>query len=306
MVYLLAIGLDGADPDLVRRFGMPNVERKVGPIKRIITYEHSAPSWASFLTGLTPREHGVQDFFVGGAYTLLPMIKIAVKVAHSLGIRKTGLMGALKRRSRLMTSSDIKGERLWQKIRATAGVACIPVIHPPEPIAGWMVAGKLAPRDSLFAYPPSLTKELRAMGFGPSPETEDDLDSLVEYFHTQKRTFGYLLERHPVDLAVLVVTLLDEAQHLVEDEDELQGLYTASDRAAAELIRAARPQKVVVFSDHGVVGRGEFHKPFGMFACNWSGPSVGRIEDIHHLVVAAFSDWDEEVKGRLRSLGYIT
>lgn len=99
----------------------------------------TGPAWSSFMTGKTPAQHGVLEFFR----------------------RHPGTY-----RQELNTRQDIDGKSLWSYLSEagkSTGVMGVPLTYPPEPVNGFMITGLLTPpgrRD--FIYPPGLLDELES------------------------------------------------------------------------------------------------------------------------------------------------
>lgn len=99
----------------------------------------TAPAWASFMTGKSPDNHGLLEFFRRdpGSY-----------------------------RQVLNSRHDIDGRSLW-RVLSDAGrrvvVQGVPLTWPPEPVNGALVTGLLTPRHEgvVFTHPPELGAELK-------------------------------------------------------------------------------------------------------------------------------------------------
>ncbi len=99
----------------------------------------TGPAWASFVTGKSPGNHGVFEFFHRreGSYSQV-----------------LSGPGSVKDRSLWMLLSDA-GRKV--------GVMNVPLTYPPEEVNGFFITGLLTPRDcSDWAYPRELIDELGA------------------------------------------------------------------------------------------------------------------------------------------------
>jgi predicted AlkP superfamily phosphohydrolase/phosphomutase len=97
----------------------------------------TAPAWTSFMTGKSPGNHGVFDFFR----------------------RKDGSYSQVLNAPRCADSGS-----LWALLSAAGkkvGVMNVPLTYPPEPVNGFLISGLLTPRGATdWAYPQSLIQEL--------------------------------------------------------------------------------------------------------------------------------------------------
>jgi predicted AlkP superfamily phosphohydrolase/phosphomutase len=142
---VLVIGLDGATFDLIRPWtqaGMlPNLNRLIndgisGALESTFP-PLTGPAWSSFMTGKSPGQHGVLEFFrrLDDSY-----------------------------RQVLNSRVDIDGKSLWGYLSEggkQVGVMGVPLTYPPEKVNGFLITGLLTPpgrRD--FTYPLPLLDEL--------------------------------------------------------------------------------------------------------------------------------------------------
>jgi predicted AlkP superfamily phosphohydrolase/phosphomutase len=99
----------------------------------------TGPAWASFMTGKSPGNHGVFEFFSRREATY----------SQTLG-----------------GPSSIKGKSLWRLLSEAGmrvGVINVPLTYPPEEVNGFLITGLLTPHDSDdWAYPPELVAELNS------------------------------------------------------------------------------------------------------------------------------------------------
>jgi predicted AlkP superfamily phosphohydrolase/phosphomutase len=98
----------------------------------------TGPAWASFMTGKSPGNHGVFEFFR----------------------RREGSYSQV-----LGGPSSIKGRSLWRLLSDAdkkVGVINVPLTYPPEEVNGFLITGLLTPHEcDDWAYPPSLIEELK-------------------------------------------------------------------------------------------------------------------------------------------------
>jgi predicted AlkP superfamily phosphohydrolase/phosphomutase len=98
----------------------------------------TGPAWASFMTGKSPGNHGVFEFF-----------------RRREGSYSQALSGP----------SSIKSTSLWRLLGDAGkkvGVMNVPLTYPPEEVNGFLISGLLTPHDcSDWAYPRELISELK-------------------------------------------------------------------------------------------------------------------------------------------------
>ncbi len=275
---VLVLGLDGATLDVVRPLvaegRLPHLARwmdegTAAPLPSTVP-PMTFPSWSSFLTGLTPGEHGMFDFTqkLPGRYQL-----------------------------RFTNATHRHGTSLYRRVSdADDAVLALgmPATFPPEPVKGLLVCGFDAPvstgSDGTSASDPGL---YRAVAARVGPWMRPDLDEGAEpdegAWH--ERAVEVLLDRvrRKTDFALealrqlraqgepprLVNVVFSEsdtvAHHYWRDHDEasprhdpgagaerrgaVAAVYEALDAACAELHQAVGCDAVVaVVSDHGARG----------------------------------------------------
>ncbi|NOT28889.1 MAG: hypothetical protein HOP15_00410 [Planctomycetes bacterium] len=265
---LLLVGWDGAtfrmlDP-LVAAGRMPNtaklLARGVHARLESTVVPISSSAWISAVTGKTPGKTGVYDFF-----DRLPD-SYAVAIISARTNQATPLWRTLARNGR---KSLVFG---------------VPITYPPEPIPGVMVAGMLAPPDSLYTWPPELAAELRARGFVPdvgtwSVEQRFTPALVAEQLELKRQILlERLARRDEWDLAMIVFKCLDVLSHRSYD-NSLDGpvaeLYVALDGVLGELVAAAGPDaNVMLVSDHGFQAyQKSFHLQPWLFAAGFATPN---------------------------------
>lgn len=268
---LLVIGLDAADPalvrDLVARGELPALARLI---------EH----------GTSGTVAGVEGFFVGSTW---PTLVTGLGPAGHGFQRIEQLEPGTYRTHRLLDDpAGIGGTPFW-KTAALAGCR-VCVLDVPfgrlDPgcdavqLAGWGGVDRVFPLSSL---PPSLAGEALRVG-GPYPDgtlcdrllvTPEDFagfaDALEREVEGGTRLSLDLLGREPWDLLLAVFTEahcaghlawhLHDAAHPAHDPelraaagDPVERVYRALDRAVGQLVEAAGDARVVVLSAHGMTG----------------------------------------------------
>lgn len=206
--HVLVIALDGATYDLLGPWmaegHLPNLRQLYesgvhAPLES--TYPPiTGPAWASFITGKSPANHGVMEFFRRDpkSYSL---------VLHS--------------------RNDIDGESIWKvlsRVGKHVGVLGVPLTWPPEVVNGFLVTGLLTPRrdDVVFTYPPELGDELHKAVNGyllqhNEKYVQDDPNRLAVEEHkileNKLDAVCYLLDHKPWDFFMFHLLGGDILQH---------------------------------------------------------------------------------------------
>ncbi|MEA3336846.1 MAG: alkaline phosphatase family protein [Chloroflexota bacterium] len=266
----LVIGLDGATFDLLQPMvalgWLPNIERVLGDgahgILKSTIPPLTAPAWSSFLTGVTPGEHGVFSF--------------QRRLDHSL-------------ERAFVDSTAIRAPQLWHWLAQqglTIGAINVPMTWPPPPMppGSYLVSGMLTPgTEHHFTNPASLAEPLRSMGYVCDLRVKlNELDyqstagvtsitrQLLQVLKTREQAIFWLLGEHPTDLLAAVFETPDRLQHWawqsIEEQltndgglsrtalhDGVERCYRELDRVVGRLLEeAATPDTRVYFlSDHG-------------------------------------------------------
>jgi len=258
-VKVVILGIDGATLDILgpwaERGGLPNLARVLeggahGKLRSTIP-PYSAQAWVSMMTGKSPARHGVVDFFEQDA----------------------------NRTFRGYASSTlISGEAIWDTLgrhSRRVGIVNVPLTYPPLPVNGYMVSGFMTPkgRDD-YTYPRELREEILGVTGEYDPDPWDpltpakDLGSFVHWLDIAERAARYLEEKHPADLNISVIQVLDQLQHLFWDalanqeartEPQMrkawpliQRCYETMDAAIGyRLDRLAEGTILLLVSDHG-------------------------------------------------------
>ena len=227
---------------------------------------HTAPAWASFITGKNPGKHGVFQFGP---------------------VDRTLYEGGWKR---IVNSNTISGRALWDIIGnegKKVGIVNVPLTYPFKPVNGFMVTGMLTPRGSdHFIYPPHLAAflgdyridvtvgegEYGALG-GMNTEDPEVLAGFIEELKAlvDMRTEAALrlMKMYSPDFFLIFFTETDRLQHLcwpylqlkpLQSKDEkgkefyraLEDFYRHLDHNLAKLMKIAGEDTVrILMSDHG-------------------------------------------------------
>lgn len=271
----LLLGLDGAtftvlDP-LMRDGVMPFLKELVAtgaraPLRTIIP-ALTPPAWTSLMTGRSPGQHGIFDFF-----------------------RRTA---PDSQHMRFNTSHDVAVETIWamaNRYGRRAIVLNFPLMFPPPAIVGSVVSGWMPWRQLRHGcYPPDLYDRLKALpGFEPRELAMDmgleekalegcDASEHAEWvrLHTRReehwlQILRYLMREDPAELTAVLFDGVDKLQHLfwryldpalatvplsAAEEQVRQGCldyFRRLDGALAEIVELAGANAtVIVASDHG-------------------------------------------------------
>lgn len=258
---ILLVGLDGANPDLMRRLAeqgeMPflracSEQKPLRPLESIPPY--ATPSaWNSIYTGVTPAWHGVLDF-----------------------------VDLTAPRRQLTNSHSLRSAPFWKRLSDHAQrVAMIgfPFTYPPLPVNGVMVSGLPAPHQgAVWSFPPEFDAHLKAIPhFLPDPEMtsprvnpersisrlERHVQAVTEAALAAHRTYG----EAGWSLFGVHFQALDTFQHMFwawidptdrrfyrrperERRSALRFLRVLDD-SLRRLTEALRPEGIVILSDHG-------------------------------------------------------
>lgn len=258
---VLVIGLDGASPDLVRRWtesgDLPALRRLIdrgvfGTLRSTVP-PVSPVAWSTFMTGRNPAGHGV------------------------LGFRNLDARRYEFREPDIISSEWIAGRTFWDfagEHGAKVGALWVPVTYPQWPVNGILVSGYPTPSavrsfghpESLVAALPGLTEDSAFFNSAPPEKIAAELERLAR---ERGRVAADLMRREAFDVFVVVIGSIDRAQHdfwrhldhrsPAHNPGEarrfwpvIRDTYIAADRAVSELIEAASSDTaVVVMSDHG-------------------------------------------------------
>lgn len=260
---IFLVGLDGATFDLI----LPWVKSgKLPTLRRLIEGGVSGsllstfppltgPAWSSFMTGKSPGQHGILEFFRR---------------------KEDSYQQVLNNRM------DIDGGSLWQylsKAGKKVGVINVPLTYPPEDVNGFMITGLLTPagcRD--FTFPPNLLEEIEAQ-FGDYYLRLDEkyhpkaplpfINELYENLENNADVASYLISHKEWDFFMVHFYGTDRIQHELwhmldpnhpdYDPDEIDRLgnvvedfFIKVDSVINRLVKALDDEtSVIIMSDHG-------------------------------------------------------
>lgn len=275
-IRTVLIGLDGAtftilDP-LMQGGVMPFLKDFVGSgvhaELRSVVPALTPPAWTSLMTGRSPGQHGIFDFF-----------RKEAPQSHHI---------------RFLTSRDVGCETLWSLVNRhdqRATVLNFPLTFPPLPIDGYIVPGGWMPwrQLRLGCHPKGLYDRLKELpGFNPrqlamdmsheekalegceEEEYETWIDLHIRREEQWFNVFCYLAEEDPTELTAILFDGVDKVQHLfwryidpayvhtITSEQERRvrerclDYFRRLDELLAGIVDRAGPDAtVVIASDHG-------------------------------------------------------
>ncbi len=261
---ILIIGLDGASPHLVRRWGaaLPHlsglIETGVSGTLRSVIPPRSIPAWYCFATGMNPAKIGVFGF------------------SQRLPDRYDYTFANL---------SYCRAPTFWQWLNRhglKTVILHMPGTYPPHPVDGALVAGWPAPLNRgnlIYTNPPDLSRRIDAALGRPFEflserpmGTENDAEMLAERLRILQmhgKAARQVLAEIDWEIGVVVFSPLDRASHqfwrhldphhpaqsperAARFGDALREVYQACDREVGRLLEFLdADDSVFVVSDHG-------------------------------------------------------
>lgn len=195
-------------------------------------------AWASIVTGKNPGKHGVFDmmFRRPGEYEFSPT-----------------------------NASTRNGSPFWKYLNRRGlqvGLVNVPFTYPPSHLDGFAVSGFGTPSSvSDFAYPPELSPwiEQEYGKFEPvvsaqflRRSTPKEILEKEKWHQRQMVQLAIeLAERFQVEILAINLMLPDHANHKMPQMEQVRDAYRWSDSDLDALVRAYRPDNVMLISDHG-------------------------------------------------------
>lgn len=262
---VIVIGLDGATYNvilpLIKKGDLPNLKKLIdtgayGELKSTIP-PLSGPAWASFMTGMSPGNHGAFDFI----------------------IKKEGSY-----ETNFLNGSFIKAPSFWEvlgKKNKKVIVQNVMGTYPPKPVNGYLITCFLTPPGRSYTFPKEFQEELeekfgeypRAPGTSIPPGKEIEYAENI-YKNMEKRIgiTNYLMETKEWDLFVVLFEETDVLQHAfwkyydesfaIKDSKNLEilrnvipNIYKKFDSFLGELMKKIdEDTTIIILSDHGFGG----------------------------------------------------
>lgn len=254
----LIFGIDGASFDLIDRFiaagQLPNfsslLKRATSAPMTCTWPAHTAPGWATLVSGRYPGRHGIYQFFdtQNSDYSAKPV-------------------GSL----------DFGCSTIWDWLSLqgwSLGVVNVPMSHPPRELPGYQITWPLE-NTLRYCSPRTLLGELARSGahFQSDLATMyqgnlNYIDDAIRYVDRRLASLEYLLRHRPVDALMIVFTEIDRVchhyWHFLDQEHPryemapdyltraIERIYIAVDAALGRALELVPDDcTVVVVSDHG-------------------------------------------------------
>jgi predicted AlkP superfamily phosphohydrolase/phosphomutase len=202
----------------------------------------SSVAWTSFMTGTNPGTHGIYGF------TDLKEGEIAV---------------------RLPSFDDVRVPAVWDRMAGRQSlVVNLPFTYPARGMEGILISGFVAPIFERAVYPPSLIPWLKSKNYRIDVDTvrgrQDPVGLVADLFETlnlREQVMIGLMESHPWDLFIGVVTGTDRLHHFFFDafsddthrfhRDFLDYYRRVDALIGAVVDRLRGTARLIVLSDHG-------------------------------------------------------
>lgn len=258
---LMVIGLDGADLRLLAKWTQTGDLPFLAKVIRNAAWgglrstdpPMTGPAWCSFMSGLPPSKHGVLDFHHRIPYSY--------------------------ERQHPMISSVDAPKAFWEVVSDLGSrviVMGVPVTYPPRPVNGIVISGLLTPEQANdYCYPESVKQELIKL-FGVYRTSakwekyhdqcaEEVLEDVMIVLEQQLKVFRHLVQNHPWDLSICVLSAPDQVQHFYWKylststppstrpglDLAILNVYRAIDLFLGELAESFPETDVLIVSDHG-------------------------------------------------------
>ncbi len=271
----LVLGLDGVPFSLVDNYLakglLPNLKEILVRGFKLNQMDASIPdvsstSWASFMTGVNPGEHGIfgfmdlrpgtyQLFFPNSQYVKAPTIW------ELIGGTQNNKHSSLKTKYR---------DALHPKYRSV--ILNIPQTYPANPMNGVLTAGFVAPDLKKATYPEAAYEYLQSIGYVTDVDSSNAIESRNQFFddifaafEKRERAFQHFFDNEEWDLFIMTITETDRLHHFFFDaayEQENQyhetfvSFYRILDRFVGEIFHNFMEMTegngfFMTMSDHG-------------------------------------------------------
>ena len=210
MTQQIVLGFDGATFELIdpwmRQGKLPHFAQltRVGTraTLRSTVQPMSPQAWATFQTGVNPGKHGIYQFMESNLHAP----------------------------TRPVTATSFGAAPFWKYFSdagRTTGIVNVFGTYPPQPINGFVIAGRNVPSGREYCFPPGLADEItRCVGqyiVDVDPyHAHEDLKTISEerflallhrMLSVRIQTFDYLQKAYHPSLLVIVFTVTDMVQH---------------------------------------------------------------------------------------------
>lgn len=224
---VLVIGLDGVPYTLLmeymRQGHLPEFKRILGKDFKLHQMDASIPdvsstSWASFMTGANPAEHGIYGFM-----DLCPN-SYQMYFPNSRDVQAPTIWNIIEKNTNGKASAlhDEFMDKLNRSMRSI--ILNIPQTYPASAMNGILTAGFVCPDLRLGTYPGTAYEYLKSIGYLPDVDSDKAKDKKDEFFKEiflalEKRLIAYerFLKGESWDLFVGVITETDRLHHFFFD-----------------------------------------------------------------------------------------
>ena len=204
----------------------------------------SSVAWASFLTGVSPGEHGITGFVDREPNGYAPYVP---------------------------TASNLNATTLYHHLSRSGLRICslgVPATFPPEPINGVIVSGFLAPSleravnsKEEFNYLKSINYQIDINAWSARKTDKSLIEQLPKILSARLKAARHYISREPWDLFVLHILETDRLHHFMwgqmeEGEtpaiDLFTTVYNMIDDFLVEISKSLSPDTaIIILSDHG-------------------------------------------------------
>jgi len=159
------------------------------------------------------------------------------------------------------TSRSFKSSNYWDYLNEKGidvGIMNLPMTYPPFDVNGWMVAGGPGSEQDEYTHPASLETDLENRGYKLHPDipvtSNEDTEAataIVDLIDDRLKTFRYLLNERPVDVAHLTVFYINVLQHFFWRDDVTKRGWKVIDEHIGEIREEYPDAALYLMSDHG-------------------------------------------------------
>lgn len=224
---VLVVGLDGVPYTLLSEYiekgRLPNVRRIVSQGYSLVQMDASIPdvsstSWASFITGVNPGEHGIFGFteLRPGSY------KMSFPNFHNVSAPTVWDIIGGTDSGKSSTLSASYGSRVIGGLRSI--VLNIPQTFPASPLNGVLTAGFVCPDLERGTYPDEAYRYLKTVGYVPDIDVETAADDPEAFFSEvflalmkRAEVYEHFFESRDWDLFIAAITETDRVHHFFYD-----------------------------------------------------------------------------------------
>jgi hypothetical protein len=177
--------------------------------------------------------------------------------------------GNFKGRVLPVVSTEVHLRRFWDETPGGSLIFEVPLTYPAVKIEGVLVSGIPAPRFGHARYPTVFPRHLEesirerfagySYGDTVTPVMRPDRPNLAPYLkqlpETQRRavdTFRALASDQEFELGFCMMRIIDDYLHADDAAEGIKLAYRTVDELSHKLVRAIRPDHVLVVSDHGM------------------------------------------------------